>query len=203
MKKNVILLPLIVIGLVFQSCQNGKSKNSDAVKQEQIKNTFEKEATTDSGVDTNTIDDPLAEKIKTYLNETFLTEGDKRAISEAQRKFQYDKVDLNNDGEEEVFVNLPSSYFCGTGGCTILLLDHKLDLITRFSPTRTLYVQNKTQNGWQVLATKTEGKWRNLIYKNGAYPSNPTLLKTADAAPSANAQILFNEDANNIKTYRF
>ncbi|MGY0407332.1 MAG: hypothetical protein ACWIPJ_03110, partial [Polaribacter sp.] len=120
-----------------------------------------------------------------------------------QRKFQLYKVDLNNDGNKEVFVNFMTSYFCGTGGCTILLLNSNLKKINKFTVIRTLYIEKTLQNGWRVLMTKSEGNWVKLMYKNGAYPSNPTVLKPTNELPSENAEILFKEDSSKLKTYNF
>lgn len=36
-------------------------------------------------------------------------------------RYVYGRVDLNGDGREEVFVYLLGSFFCGTGGCDLLL----------------------------------------------------------------------------------
>lgn len=38
------------------------------------------------------------------------------------RKFMYASVDLNDDGKNEYIVGMVGSSFCGSGGCTILVL---------------------------------------------------------------------------------
>lgn len=197
MKKYVSLLCLILIGLTFQSCNNETSKENEELEQNQIENS------SISDVETDTSDNQLVGKIKAYLSNRFLTDGDKRAITKEQRKFQYYKVDLNNDDKDELFISFQNSYFCGTGGCTMLLLDNEFELITRFSPTRALYIKDEMQNGWNILSTKIEGKWRNLIYKNETYPSNPTIVEISNNPPSTHARILFDNAANKSKSYSF
>ena len=196
MKKILLVTFTILTGLFFNSCKN---PNSEKLKGE---------ATIPVGTkniddDKIGVDDELADKIKNYITSEFLTEADARAITEDQRKFQLHKIDLNNDGNEEVFVNFMTSYFCGSGGCTVLLLDSNLKLITRFSPTETLFVGEKVENDWRVILTHTEGSWRKLIYDNGTYPSNPTMVEKTTDEPSVNAVKMFDEDDSKQKTYNF
>lgn len=205
MKKHLLILFVIFIGLFFHSCKNDSSKNGKTEVHSEVeeKNLEDENIAEILDFAQQSVDDELAEEVKTYLTTEFLTDGDLRAIKENQRKFQLYKIDLNNDGKDEVFVNFMNSYFCGTGGCTVLLLDSDLELITRFSPTRTLYVEKARENGWNVLFTETEGNWRKLFYENGTYPSNPTLLETTNGLPSDQAQIMFDEESSKLKTYTF
>lgn len=209
MNKNILIALIIFAGLFFNSCKNSNSGNNQKEVNQEIKTENvetipgeEKEAI-GSDFAKQSVDDELADKIKNYITSKFLTEGDLRAIKEDQRKFQLYKIDLNNDGNKEVFVNFPTTYFCGTGGCTVLLLNSHLEMITRFSPTRTLYVEKTMQNGWSVLLTNSEGNWRKLIYENGTYPSNPTMVDTITEPPSGQAVIMFDEEGHNPKTYNF
>lgn len=209
MNRSIVIVFLILNGLFLGACNNKKSKNDQAEVTNQ--NKIEKEETTPvvkkEGViadfSKQSVDDELANKLKKYITSDFLEEGDLKAIKEEQRKFQFYKIDLNNDGKEEVFVNFISSYFCGTGGCTVLLLDSNLELINRFSPTQTLYIEETVQNDWKVIFTKAEGKWRKLIYENGFYPTNPTIVEEVEETPSEEATIMFNDDNSNAKTYTF
>lgn len=192
MSKSTLITIAVFIGLLFSSCKNNSSENK-RVGESNTK-------ITDSV--TQNEDDELAEKIRSYITTQFMTEADLRAISDKDRKFQYYTIDLNNDGKEEVFVNFITPYFCGTGGCTILLLNSDMQLITSFSPMKTIFAGELVENGWKVLITRVEGDWRKLIYKNGAYPSNPTLIDLAIDLPN-NAEKIFDEDNSKQKTYSF
>lgn len=203
MNNRILIAFAILSVLVFNSCKNN---NSEKNQSKEIK--IESEGTIPVGTKSDdyakkVVDDELANKIKHYITDKFLTEGDIRAITEEQRKFQLYAIDLNNDGNEEVFVKFLTPYFCGTGGCTVLLLNSNLELITRFSPTQTLYVEKRTENSWSVLLTQAEGSWRKLIYENVTYPSNPTMVKPTDEQPSDDAEKLFDENAGKQKTYSF
>lgn len=143
----------------------------------------------------------LALAIKEYLNNTFLTAADKRVISEDEKKFSFYEIDLNNDGSKEIFIYLKSTYFCGSGGCTVLLLSDKLNLITKFTVTNTpIFAEPTVKNGWKILSIKSNGEWKELTYADGKYPGNPTVLKKASYdAPSGHAEVIFSEDANTIE----
>ena len=112
------------------------------------------------------------------------------------RKFQFYKIDLNNDGNEEIFVRLMSSYFCGSGGCTFLLLDKYAEVITKFTVTRApIFVESTKVNGWSVLLVRDAGVLKELTFENGSYPSNPSVLPKAPYdAPSGHAQLMFDDD---------
>ena len=55
-------------------------------------------------------------------------------------------------GKKEIFVGLTGSYFCGSGGCTQLILDDQGNLISTFSVSGypVIIDINKT-NGWKDL----------------------------------------------------
>lgn len=184
----------IIAGLFFSSCNNNTSENKQTEVQEN--------ETIDTDYALQGVDDELANKVKEYITTKFLTDSDLRAIAEEDRKFQLYKVDLNNDGNEEVFVDFGTSYFCGSGGCTVLLLNDKLELITKFSPTQTLFIGKEIENGWVTLFTRAKGEWKKLIYEGNTYPSNPTLVEIATELPE-NAKQIFDKDANKQKTYSF
>ena len=193
-----MLIILVFAGSVFSSCntQNSKNVSTDidaiVVNEDLPLNESEEE------------NSELVKHVKNYLSTKFLTEADLRAISEDQRKFQIQEVDLNNDGKREVFVNFMSSYFCGTGGCTILLLNDQIEPITKFTVTRTpLYIEKSMENDWRTILTQSEGKWRKLIYKGGSYPTNPSIVKISSEAPSEGADIIFDDNNKDLKTYNF
>lgn len=192
MKIKTATVILMFAGLVLNACKSDHAGSKQAEASET--NLAEKPAEVKG----------LADKVKQYVTEVYLTEGDLRAISEDQRKFQIYPIDLNGDGKEEVLVNFPSSYFCGTGGCTLLLLDGDLEPITEFTVTRTpIFAEIAVENGWRVLLVQSEGKWRKLVYENGSYPSNPSLVEATSEVPGESAEIVFDEKDSQPETYSF
>ena len=151
-----------------------------------------------------TTDEAIANKIKHYLTTDYL-KNDIKFMSKEDRKFQFQTVDLNNDGKQELFINFITPYFCGSGGCTLLLLDHNWKTITRFTVTSTpLMIEPNKEQNWALLMVKDSGVWKDLVYKNGKYPSNPSLLsKSKVDAPSGHAQVIFSDEFSPAKTFDF
>lgn len=81
--------------------------------------------------------------------------------SAGKARYVYDRVDLNDDGLDEVFVYLMGSFFCGTGGCDLLLFtDTKngYSLINEFSTVRIpVIVSNEKTNGWKNITWLKSG----------------------------------------------
>lgn len=149
-----------------------------------------------------TSEDSLAIKVKDYINTQYLKPEDLRAIDKSERKFSLYQIDLNNDGKKEIFINFFTPYFCGSGGCSLALLDSNLKLINKFTVTRTpITIDSKTENGWKILWMQDGNTWKGLSNKNGKYPSNPSLIKTTKETPESSNVKLF-EDST-LKSYPF
>jgi hypothetical protein len=149
-------------------------------------------------------DPQTAANIKTFLTEEYLKD-DLALMDENDRKFQFYKIDLNKDGNEEIFVRFNGPYFCGSGGCTLLLLDNYGEVITKFTVMRPPIFAETTQvNGWSLLLVEDAGVFKELKFENGSYPSNPSLLPKAPYdAPSGHAEVIFNDDMYKYQTYTF
>lgn len=150
------------------------------------------------------VDPQTAANLKNFLIHDFI-KNELEYIPEEQRKFQFYKIDLNGDGNDEIFVRLLSSYFCGSGGCTFLLLDKYGEIITRFTVTRApFWVEPTEENGWSKILLKDSGVFKEVIYKDGKYPGNPSVLPKAPYdAPSGHAELIFDENFAPCKTYSF
>ena len=137
--------------------------------------------------------------LKNYAGDDYeiLTDNDKR--------FQFYKVDLDDDGNEEIFVRFMGPFYCGSGGCTFLLLDKFGEIITRFTVTRApFFIEPTKVNGWSLLLVKDSGVFKELIFENGSYPGNPSVLPKAPYdAPSGHAAVVFDETFARSKTYTF
>jgi len=205
MKYLYLLVFLLVITV---SCKNKKSEIKNDSEKQKIE--LDKKETTQSEVQeltkyvSQSIDEDLANNLRNFLVNDYL-KNDISLLQKSDRKFQFYKVDLNTDGNDEIFVRFLTPYFCGTGGCTFLLLDHEGEIITKFTVTRApIFVEKKDVNGWAILLVKDAGVFKELTYKNGTYPSNPSMLSKAPYdAPSGHAEVLFDKDFGNAKTYEF
>ena len=202
----ITFICLLVLSCKGEGQQSSKTNDqapehmtaSDTITKDEIP---EKEAT--EFVPQST-DEQTANNLKNFLVNDFLKD-DISFLEPKDRKFQFYKIDLNDDGNEEIFVRFVGSYFCGSGGCTFLLLDKYGEFITKFTVTRApIFVESTKVNGWSVLLVKDAGVFKELTFENGSYPSNPSVLPKAPYdAPSGHAQVMFDDSFYKSKTFEF
>lgn len=190
MKKHLITRAIILpVALLMLQCN--KTETSPAPEPQKL--SLSDTVTAKPKLD-HQDEDSTAEKIAHYIADEYLTPGDLKAIPMSDRKFRYQQIDLNTDGKMEIFVSFSTPYFCGTGGCTVLLLDDHLKPITKFTVTTPpLYAEQETTDGWKTLLVQDREGWKQLTFKNGKYPSNPSVLPASSVEPSDYAQGIFTE----------
>lgn len=199
MVKNLIFVKVAFSAiLILAAVSCGKKHKDDSTTNDLPKN----DAPVKMDQDSMSVND-LAEKIKEVITTKYLKPEDLKVIDSAERKFSYHEIDLNNDGKKEIFVNFFTPYFCGSGGCSLALLDSDLNIISRFTVAETpLFISPDTKNGWNVIYTKSRGKWKALEYENGKYPSNPSVVKDSKAEPDTKSISIF-KDQDQSKIYNF
>jgi hypothetical protein len=94
-------------------------------------------------------------------------------------------ADLNGDGKAEAVVHLTGPNWCGSGGCTTLILTPAGDswrLVTRLSITRPpIRLLRTRSNGWRDLEVRVQGGGiqpgyeAQLRFDGKTYPSNPSV----------------------------
>ncbi len=76
-------------------------------------------------------------------------------------RYVYGRVDLDADGEDEVFVYMLGSIFCGTGGCNLLLFDDRttgFEHVNTFPISRLpVLVSGHRSHGWRDLYRPESG----------------------------------------------
>jgi len=90
-------------------------------------------------------------------------------IDGRKARYVYGRVDLNGDGEDEVFVYLLGSIFCGTGGCNLMLFtetEEGYSLVNDFPISRLPVI---------VSANKTDG-WNDIIRQESGGGAPPTYV---------------------------
>lgn len=83
----------------------------------------------------------------------------KAMAGDLHARYIYNPVDLNGDGRSETLVYLMGSLFCGTGGCSMLVLDHQQKVVGHFSlVSPPVNVSESSSKGWKNLSwTQTGG----------------------------------------------
>jgi hypothetical protein len=109
-------------------------------------------------------------------------------ISKENRRFIFFETDLNDDGNNEIFVGFNGIDFCGTGGCTALLLATNGKLITYFTVADYPFIiYNEKTKGWKNLVVRSNHADRLLTWNGNKYPSNPSLAPKYKGLPSDEA----------------
>lgn len=136
--------------------------------------------------------DTSIQKAATYLRSIFKKDLDRNLIDSASRKMFVEEVDLNNDGRNEMFVGLVGPYFCGSGGCTMILFDQVGKVLTRFTVVDyPVGIDSETTGGWKNLILESKDV-PHLVKHNGkGYPSNPSLLPVYDLTKNKGMETIF------------
>ena len=109
--------------------------------------------------------------------------------------------DLNGDGVQEAVVLLTDTDWCGSGGCTLLVAQHRgpawqlISKITLVHPP--VFALERTRSAWQSLSVTVGGGGVGthpvtLDFRHGRYPSNPTKLPASPAPSPSSGEPLIN-----------
>lgn len=201
--KVLLYIPIILL----ISCANRSSDKPSDEKRDTIETlTHQTQEQKIKEYEAPSVNDSLATQIGAYLTNKFQTKADLNVLPVDERKFQLWQIDLNNDGKNEIFIRFVTRYFCGSGGCTILLLTHDLKKITTFTVMEPpIFAEKEIKNGYKTLRVFSEGEWRELIFHKGSYPSNPSVARITKLLPGSSAEVLFddNNEFFESKTYSF
>jgi ketosteroid isomerase-like protein len=119
----------------------------------------------------------LRKFLENYLTAPVLRPGEDQRYSSAF-------ADLKDDGSLEAIVYLMDRSWCGSGGCTTLILapkDSGYELVTKITITRLpIRVLDSKTNGWHDLSVVVGGGRISshevkLSFDGKAYPSNPSM----------------------------
>jgi len=114
-------------------------------------------------------------------------------------------ADLNGDNSLDAIVIMTGMYWCGTGGCTMLVYegrDRSFTLVSSTSLVRPpVTVSAATTNGWRDLVVTVSGggmpgKIVALQFDGRKYPANPSMLDALSGGVPATGLKLFAEGTN-------
>jgi len=122
---------------------------------------------------------------------------------DTDHRYFADLIDLNGDGIQDGVVVFSSSYWCGTGGCTMLIFEGQQDKTLRLVSESTLVrppvtVSDAKTNGWRDLVFVVSGggipaKTIALKFDGKQYPLNPSDLPALPANTPIKGTVLFPE----------
>ncbi len=129
-------------------------------------------------------DQATASLIAVRLRHLYQEDISNNWIDSTARRFIQHAFDLNNDQKNELFVGFTGPYFCGSGGCNILLLSAEGELITEFTVVDyPMVIDTETTGGWRNLLIFSNGDWHVLKHNGNAYPPNPSVQPALGMAP--------------------
>lgn len=116
--------------------------------------------------------------------------------------YDYRRVDLNEDGRRDALVlfKTPYGFWCGTHGCTMLVMEAHNDhftLVNSIQPVRPpIYRTANTTNGWKDIIIRVSGRWdkaKNVSakYNGQQYPLDPSDIEPAAGYEIADKEYLF------------
>ncbi|MBM3163127.1 MAG: META domain-containing protein [Chlorobi bacterium] len=111
-------------------------------------------------------------------------------VGETKARYASERVDLNGDGREEVLVYLMGPFFCGTGGCTLLVLGEAPEggyaVVSDFPITQLpVIVSDGKSNGWNDIWRKEAGGGAKAAYVRHAFDGRRYVKK--ERIPAAKA----------------
>jgi hypothetical protein len=118
--------------------------------------------------------------LRAYLRARFHADG----TEDRDARYVVAQADLNGDGRPEALVYLLSSFYCGTGGCNLLILTpgghawRKVAEMTIVNPP--IRLLNSASHGWRDLAVTVAGGGARahealLAFDGRSYPANPSV----------------------------
>ena len=171
--KNKLLVAVMILGMI--SCHNKDKTDDKSIIKTIAEDTLSKTVAGTADVsEAPAKEDKAVEVIRKQLN--VLLEKDLPAMTKEDRFFYYEAFDLNNDKKDEYFVGFSNPYFCGSGGCSGYILNNDGSVINSFTVTDfPIYVTTLSTEKFYDLIMESAGKLHHMKFKNGKYPSNPSI----------------------------
>ncbi|MCU0375337.1 MAG: hypothetical protein MUF24_08520 [Chitinophagaceae bacterium] len=206
-KTNIVALCLLT---AISSCTNSSrpvsqpEADTTTISKGGAGNATDSTATDSSKFIPATYRPPVVQLVKGVLQKKYAADLDKNLIDSSSRRFTLFEFDMNGDGTNEIWVALNGRYFCGTGGCTILLLNAEGNTITPFTVTDTpVVIAAESSGGWRNIFLSHGGKYRLLKYNGKSYPSNPSLVDASSLPPGDDLPRLFDTENEPYPVFTF
>jgi len=136
----------------------------------------------------------LAQEAPPALTVAVQTYAEKAGVRQVVR-MRHALVDLNGDGIADALVLLRDPDWCGTGGCTLLVMrGGKRGYSTVSASTVTelpIRVAPERVHGWKTLVVHSAGRGEvSMRFDGKRYPANPSLLPVASATQLRSAAVV-------------
>lgn len=128
-----------------------------------------------------------------------------------ETQYSYAFVDLNGDGKKEAIVYLDGRPWCGSGGCTTLILardGRSWKIVTKLTITQPpIRVLTRTSNGWHGIGLWVRGGIQEsyeaeLRFNGKTYPTNPSVPPARPLVGEAAGQVVIPSSDDGTPFYR-
>ncbi len=141
-------------------------------------------------------EDSLKSFLQAYLKDPLWNETD------FPTRYMHAFVDLNGDGKPEAIVYLLGGRWCGTSGCTMLILRQEapsFNVVSKTLSTRPpIRVLPATSHGWRNLSVLvasgiTESYQSELRFNGKTYPWSPSLPPARRLDSKSSGKVIFED----------
>lgn len=109
-------------------------------------------------------------------------------------EYKHAFVDLNNDGVGDAIVLLRGMGWCGSGGCTMLVLrggDADYTVISRSTVTNEpVRISQSMSHGWRDIIAHSDDAEKLMRFDGNSYPLNPSMQSAATQEQTDSAKIV-------------
>lgn len=163
---------ILLLLFCFSACDSQIAKQADEKKEELVENTKDLK---------ETIKEPEKPRInyaKKYIDEVLYPDGDFENLSLDDQRYDYAVVDLNDDGKYETMFTLINMDYCGSGGCTLFLLNSEGSFMGRVTVMDVpVGIAKSKTNGWHNLYVSSKRQDVMLQFGEGEYTTNASMAK--------------------------
>lgn len=115
----------------------------------------------------------MAEKTVAFIHEVLLPDDEWKTLAPESRRYAAAEWDLNGDGSKEILFTIPTSDFCGSGGCDLWVLTDKGALISKTTVVDfPIGISREKTAGWSDLFTRSNREDHVLKYDGSGYDYN-------------------------------
>jgi hypothetical protein len=127
--------------------------------------------------------------------------GDRAAL--ANTRYYYDRIDLSGDGQPETLVYLNGAFSCGSGGCTMLVMEPQGNAYKVLSKMTLVHapviVSTEKTAGWNDLIISVSGggaeaHYARMQFDGSKYPRNPTTAPEVAPNTTLNGTAVIGDD---------
>lgn len=129
--------------------------------------------------------------------------------SDKTTKYLVSIQDLNGDGQPEAIIYLMGGKWCGSGGCTTLILTqdkNSWQILTKITVTRPpIRVLSNVSHGWHNIGVWVQGGSvkkgyeAELMYDGRSYPRNPTISPAREIKEQLEGDIVISLPVKEVK----